>query len=369
MGARARRESNRGHISIRKIPSPSPDPNDSSLSFSSSPTVRRLEGRPLHRHVSARDFARRLAEDSIREFLDDRCPQYASSIAYHALFSIFPLAIVLAGVFGIVVQATGTQSDVVDTIIGYAPLSASGDQDLRRLLEGATGRLSPLGLIGVVGLLYAASGMMASIRLALNEAWDVAEPRPFLKGKLVDVGLVLAAAGLALAAFGITIAVRFVGTRASGSAVAFASGPISWLLAVVVPLVTSFGVVLFLYRVVPAADVRLAHTWPGALLAACAFVLLENLFAVYVQHFTNYNAVYGSLGAVIAFMFFVYLSSLAFLLGAEVASEWPRTREQLASRPAKEDEAGSPLAAQVAKVLKGLWVRRRKWTEASRKAR
>jgi membrane protein len=293
-----------------------------------------------------------LARHSISEFRDDHCPQYASSIAYHVLFSIFPLAIVLSAIFGIVVRATGTQGDVVQTMIEYVPVSASGEEDLRRLLEGATGGLSALGLIGISGLVYAASGMMSSIRSALNEAWEVDEPRPLLKGKLVDVGLVLGSAGLALAAFGITIAVRVA--KGTGSGSAFVAGPLSWLLAVIVPLVTAFVVVLFLYRVVPATDVRVKHASAGALLTACGFVLLENVFALYVEHFANYNAVYGSLGAVIAFMFFVYLSSLLFLLGAEIASEWPRVRQRVGHGAAG---TGLPLATKVVRAVRGLWLR------------
>ena len=270
----------------------------------------------------------------------------------------------LAGAFGIVVRATGRQASVVDTIVGYVPLSPSGDDRLRQLLEGATGRLSALGLVGLVGVLYAASGMMAAIRLALNEAWDATEYRPFLKGKLVDVALVLAAATFALVSLGITIGVRTVGAWSSGAGAAFASGRLGVLLGVVVPLVTSFAVVLFLYRVVPAVEVRLRDALPGALLTACTFVLLENLFALYVQHFANYNAVYGSLGAVVAFMFFVYLSSMAFLLGAEVASEWPRAREQRARGLVEE---GPPVSTQVRDILRGLWVRRRQ--EEARRGR
>ena len=106
------------------------------------------------------------------------------------LFSIFPLAIVLTGILGIVVQLTGLQADLVDTIVRNVPVSASGEEQLRSLLEGATSSYSALGLLGVLGLVWAASGMMAAVRVALNAAWDVDEARPFLKGKLIDVGLV-----------------------------------------------------------------------------------------------------------------------------------------------------------------------------------
>ncbi len=315
------------------------------------------DGRP--RQVPPGEFAGKLVERTIAEFLDDHCPQLAASIAYHVLFSLFPLAIVLAGIFGIVVQATGVQADVVDAIVRNAPLSADGDRQLRNLLDGATSGLSALGLVAVVGLVYAASGMMAAIRLALNEAWDVTEYRPFLRGKLIDVGLVFATALVAAVSVVLTIGVRFAGRLADSIGFDVATGWAVWLLGVVVPLVFAFGVVLFLYRTIPAAEVSARDAWPGALAAASGFVLTQNLFAVYVQHFANYNAVYGSLGAVIALMFFVYLSALVFLLGAEVASEWPRVRRTLQELDPAEQEQGPALSQQVKEVVAGLWVRRR----------
>jgi membrane protein len=291
--------------------------------------------------VPARAFLPRLAERSVAEFLDDHCAQYASSIAYHVLFSIFPLAIALTAIFGIVVRTTGSRANIVDTLVRNVPLSASGDAQLRSLLDGATGNASTLGLVGIAGVLYGASGMMASIRLALNDAWDVVDYRPYLRGKLLDIALVLLAAALALTSLGATVAIRALG--------------ISWILGVVVPLVASFGTVLFLYRAVPAADVSVADAWPAALFVSCTYVLTENLFAFYVDHFTHYNAVYGSLGAVIAFMFFVYLSALVFLFGAEVASEWPHVRRTIEKGDA---ERRPPLRSQLGDAFKGLWVRR-----------
>jgi membrane protein len=292
------------------------------------------------------DFGKQLVQRSLAEFVDDRCPQLAASITYHVLFSIFPLAIVLTGISGVLLHARGSQQQAVDSIVRNVPLSSSGQEQLRHLLLGATGNLSALGLLGIIGLLYSASGMMAAIRVALNEAWDTDEVRPFLKGKLVDVGLVWLVSVVSLASLGLTVALHVVG---GGGWFAF---------SVVVPLVLGFAVVLFLYRVVPAARVRLADTWPAALFVAVAFTAAENLFALYVGHFGNYNAVYGSLGAVVAFMFFVFISSELFLLGAEVASEWPRVRDAVA-RGEIDRRPGPPLRRQVREALLGLWVRRR----------
>lgn len=294
---------------------------------------------------SRRVFAVRLLKRSLSEFADDGCPQLAASIAYHVLFSIFPLAIVVAGITGIVLNATGSQATVVDTIVSNVPLSRSGDDQLRTLLLGATGNLSAVGLVGLLGLAYSGSGMMAALRAALNTAWDVGQTRPYLRGKLVDLGLVALVSPFGLVSLGLTIALRFVGT---GSGV-------SWAPSLLGSLVLAFGVVLFLFRVVPAADVRVRDAWVPALFVATAFMAAENLFALYVGHFGNYNAVYGSLGAVIAFMFFVYLVSELFLLGAEAASEWPRVR--LSLQQGETDEPGPPLGRQLRRAAIGLWRR------------
>ncbi len=100
------------------------------------------------REVRRRDFATRLVQRSLAEFLDDRCPQLAASIAYHVLFSIFPLAIVAAGVTSLVLHVTGSQETVVDSIVGNVPVSADGADQLRSLLLGATSRKAGLGLLG-----------------------------------------------------------------------------------------------------------------------------------------------------------------------------------------------------------------------------
>ncbi|HZE05148.1 MAG TPA: YihY/virulence factor BrkB family protein [Solirubrobacteraceae bacterium] len=277
-----------------------------------------------------RAFVIRLARRSASEFLDDHCTQQAAAITYHVLFSLFPLAIVVAGASSLILHATGSRHSFIDTIVGQLPLSANGASDIRDLLLGATSKSAGLGLLGIIGLVYSASGMMASLRTALNRAWDVEEARPFLRGKLIDIALVAVAAAAGLTSLGLTIAARLIGAG---------SGIGGWLGSLLVPGAFAFALLVFLYRVVPAAEVRLANVWPAALLVAVLLVALQNLFAVYVANFAHYNAVYGSLGAVIAFMFFVYLGAQLVLFGAEVASEVPRVGLELARERRAADDS------------------------------
>jgi membrane protein len=301
-------------------------------------------GRPRFRR---RDFALELLRRSLSEFFDDGCPQLAASISYHVLFSLFPLTMMVAGGASVVLNTTGSRAAAVDAIVRNLPLSAHGADQVRSLLLGATTSTASLGLLGVVGLVYAASGVMAALRAALNRAWDVEQARPFLKGKLVDLGLVLLVATLGLGSLALTVAAGMLGHL--GGLPGWAADT----LRVAFPLGVALATVLFLYRVVPAAAVRVREVWPAAVVVAILVVAAQNLFALYVRSFGHYNAIYGSLGAVIAFMFFVYLSAEFLLLGAEAASEWPRIRGRLERREAA---SSTPLGQQLKAGLRGLWV-------------
>ena len=170
---------------------------------------------------------------------------------------------------------------------------------------------------------------MGGIRHALNEAWDVTYRRPFLRAKLLDLLMVTAVALLVGLSIGATFFLQ-VARRVSGSLSDWL-GPLGSgatgsfeVVAVLVPLTVSFATFMFIYKVVPSVRTRWREIWPGALLAALLFEVIKNGFAIYLRYFGNYDAVYGSLGAVIAFLFFVYVSASIMLLGAEMAAEWPR---------------------------------------------
>jgi len=307
----------------------------------------------MPKDVPKRDFVKLLARRVVAEYSDDQCSQHAASIAYHVLFSLFPLAIVLAGASSLILHATGSREHAIDTIVAQLPLSESGDSQIRKLLLDATSGTAGLGLIAIVGLIYSASGMMSAMRSALNQAWDVEQPRPFLKGKLVDLGLVFTVATLGFGSLAITIAARFLTSHG------LLPGWASWLSSLFLPLALAFGVTLYLYRVIPAAEVKLRDAWPAALLVGTLTVVLQNLFSLYVSSFANYNAIYGSLGAVIAFMFFVYLAAQILLLGAEIASEWPRARLELERDGLPQPKpSGDPIDVQIRAAMRGLWVHR-----------
>ncbi len=104
----------------------------------------------------------------------------------------------------------------------------------------------------------------------------------------------------------------------------------------------------------PATTVKLREVWPGALVAALFFEVGKFGFTIYLANFSSYGAVYGSLGAIVAFLFWVYITAVILLFGAEVASEYPRVLR--GDYPETEKKPPLPLRERVAKLVRSLFV-------------
>lgn len=291
----------------------------------------------------------RLAARSVREFADDHCQQLAAAISFHVLFSLFPLAIAAVGVVGLVTQDNQARTAVADAVLRVIPFNDQGKRNLDQVLTSLGGTAGALGLLGLLGVLWSASGMMAAIRTALNVAWDTDVKRPFVRGKAVDLALIGGTFLATGAALGVTILAGLVrhGSQRLPGLLAQLTGVTITVGAVVAATALLFVTFVFLYRFVPAVETRVRDVWPGALVSAVGFEAIQYGFSVYLSQFAHYNKVYGTLGGIVAFLFFVYLASAVFLFGAEVAAEYPRLRAGLppgvprraAQRPAGADAA------------------------------
>lgn len=296
-------------------------------------TPGRIERRQAVIAVRAR-WARRdvllALKRALSDFNSDHCSQMAAGISYYVLFSIFPLAIFLAGISGLILRNEALRAELLDGIVQAFPLSeGEARADIENSIDSLGRGFSLAAVVGLGGLLWSASGMMGALRFALNQAWDADYRRPFVIAKAVDLMMVLGV-GLLLGASIAATVVMQVARRVSGELSTWL-GPLGSgatlsveLVALLVPLAISFATFLVIFKIVPSVRTSFANIWPGALLAAVLFEVVKNGFAVYLNYFGNYDAVYGSLGAALAFLFFVYVSANVLLLGAEMAAEWPR---------------------------------------------
>ena len=263
----------------------------------------------------------------------------AASISFHALLSVFPLIILVTLVSSrLVLQNPDRQHEVITAVVDQLPLSAAGRSDVERLVTSAAASSGGFGVVSAVGLAWAATGVMASLRSALNRAWEVDAPRPVVRGKLYDLAVVGIVGVVFLAVTGLVVL----------SHLPLVGSPIATSLAgAVLPAAGVFAGSVFLYRVVPACRPRLRSVALGAAVGAIGFTVLEDGFAVYVTHLSNFNHVYGSLAAPVALLFFMYLAAMTMLWCAELAS-WS---DRDAAGPAGgQGGAGSSLGAAAAHV-------------------
>jgi membrane protein len=299
-----------------------------------------------------------LADRSVTDFFRDGCSQRAAAISFYALFSLFPLAMLAATVMGLIVSDAEARARVVNFVLDNLPLNESrARHDLEVLLLNVTRNVAGFGLLGIATLLFAASGVMGSIRHALNAAFEVDDPRPPAQAKAIDLLLVLGFGLMLILSLALTVAERVTESlsQAVNDAIPGAGGALAEVivkLGQLVPLGMAFVVFAVLFRLVPSACPRLRDTWPGVLVAAVGYEIAKTGFAIYLSKFANYSAIYASLATVIAFLVFVWVAANIALLGAEVAANWPAVRSG-----AYDADEGDPIATRVKGLVKGLFVR------------
>ena len=290
--------------------------------------------------------------DAVRAFFADGCQQQAAGIAYRLLFSIAPLAIVLVSIFGLVLQDDAVRHDVVNTIVDALPVSKSGQQDVEDAITAIATPASAAGLISLFVFAWAATGVMTSLRLGLEQAMGVKESRPLARGKLIDVCLIVGAAVLVLVTAGLTLAGGFL-QHASGSVASVTDLPASDLAGGLLRLATfvlSVGVVLLIYRFVPARGLRLRDGLAGAIVTALLLQLISYLSGVIYDRTTRFSVIYGTLTSALVFLYSIYLYTSALLLGAEVATAW--------SSPT-DGGPHVPIESQVRRAFLGLFVKQK----------
>jgi membrane protein len=296
---------------------------------------------------------RLLVSRTVSGFTESGGTRLAAAIAYYALLSLFPLVIALVAGAATVLSPEDARREVIDPIAGALPLTDSGEAEVRTALEGAGAGAGAVGVAGLVGLLWTASGMMGAIRAGLTDVTGVDDGRPFLQGKLVDLTMVLLTGALLLLATAVTVVVRVADEGVLGPL--GLSGAWGLVASLATPLALTFLVLASLLRFVPAEPIPWAGSWRGALGGSVALLALANGFAAYLGNFGRYNAVYGSLGAIVAVLVFVFLAAVVLLVTAAAASRWD---EVARARQPSGTPSGPGAARQVRDALAGLVIRR-----------
>ncbi len=279
----------------------------------------------------------RLAKGSVLAYAKDKASAFAAAIAYHTLFSIFPLSLFVIGVAGYFMtkgQRNALANDLAQAL--GSGTSANIERQIRLVTNGRAG----LSIFGLLLALWSASAIFGSLRTGLNAVWKYERRRSWITAKAQDLLAVFGFGLLLAVAFAATfvltllsqIAHHLLGTRLGDLATLFFS-----LLFFLLPFAVSFFTFGVLYIVTSPPSVHWRRVWPGALVGAIGFQALNLGFSVYVRSYGHFDKIYGSLGAVIAFLFYAYLLSSLMLFGGEVAHQYallrPRPQEPAAPVP------------------------------------
>ena len=258
-----------------------------------------------------------LLKESIKEFGTDNGTLLAASVSFNLLLSLFPLALAVVYIAGSFAESPYTQEQIIRGIGYLLPVSR---QLIASTVTGVAAARGAIGVLAFVGLMWGGISFFNCIRASLNTAWGIRKPLPILKGQLINLIMMIGAAILLFLSVLITVFLSTVseqGIQMAGAELV-RSSLIERILANILATGLAFLVFLLLYKFIPSRRPKWKDIWLGALAAAISFEITKIIFLVYLKIFNPYNLVYGSIGALIAFLMWTYLSALVFLFIAKV---------------------------------------------------
>jgi membrane protein len=261
-----------------------------------------------------------------RSALADQITDSAATLAYYTFLAIPATLLVVLGVFGLVASPTDV-GNLMNHLQGTVPDEAIKlvRDSLTRITRSGGGSLTAVA-IGFVLALWTLTGAMNALMRAVNSAYGIKETRGFIRQRLTALVLI----GYFGLAGGLVVVLLVLGPVVSGSighALDFQNevGWIWWTAQWPILLLALLSVFEAIYALAPNVEHRKLNLLaPGTVLAVVLWLAASAGFSVYVATFASYNKTWGSLAAVIVLLTWLWLTSLAMLLGAEVNAEAER---------------------------------------------
>ncbi|MFD9466691.1 YihY/virulence factor BrkB family protein [Streptomyces sp. NPDC060027] len=276
-----------------------------------------------------------------KQFKADSLSDAAAALTYYGLLAIFPALLALVSILGLV--GSSATKPLLDHLRDLGPGSAR--QILTTVvqqLQNAQGKAGIALAIGIILALWSASGYIAAFMRAADKFYGIDEGRPLWKTLPTRLALtIILVVLLALTATGVV----FTGTLATKTGkvlgvsenVVQVWGIAKWPVLIILVIV----MVTLLYCAAPNAK-RPRRILPGGLVAVALWIIASGAFALYVAHFGSLNSTYGSIGVVILFLIWFWVSNVAILLGLEFNFELERGRAIAAGHPPEEEPHPEP---------------------------
>jgi membrane protein len=267
---------------------------------------------------------------TLSEAREDKLNHWGAALTYYAVLSMFPAVLVLVSLVGLFAAPARVTKVMTDTVSQLGPTTAA--KTFQGPIESITAHRGTAGImfaVGVLAALWAASGYVSAFADACNTIYEVDEGRPFWKRKplqlLVTFVIIMLAAIVALA---LVLSGPVVGALGGALGISdtvltiwrFAKWPVMLGLVLVI-----FGVQ---YYTAPNAKVSgVRWVTGGAVLALVTWIVASIALALYAANFGSYDKTYGTLGGVVVFLIWLWVTNIAILLGAEFNAETERARQ------------------------------------------
>lgn len=287
-----------------------------------------LKGRVEHR----RWFI--LARDTVKEFADDKVPRLSAAMAYYTLFSLAPLLVIALAIAGFFFGPEAVRGQLSDTLGGLlGPQGAEAVEGMvARAYQPGTGILATL--LGVLALLFGASGVFGQLQTALDTIWDVERKKGrgikgFLKDRFFSFVMVAGVGFLLLVSLVVTAVLSVLGAFLSDT---LPGGELLWqVVNFGISLVVTALLFALLFKVVPDVKVSWKDVLIGGAFTAFLFTLGKMAIGIYLGR-GSVGSVYGAAGSLVIVLLWVYYSAIIFFLGAEFTQVYAN-RYGAGSRP------------------------------------
>lgn len=257
-----------------------------------------------------------LLKRTVKEFSNDDMTTYASALAYRGIFSLFPFLLFLIAMLGMLdlQEFFLWLREQVSLVLPPDALNLVNPV-IDEMQDQKSGVLS----VGILVALWSASIGVRSLMNAMNKAYDVKEGRPTWKLMLLAVSYTIGLALILLATAGLMITgpqvMEWLASQIGLKDIVVTLW--TWLRWPVI-IILMMLVVALIYYVTPDVEQEFRFITPGSVLAVIVWIAASIAFGIYVQNFGNYDATYGSIGAVIVLLLYFYISAAVLLFGAEM---------------------------------------------------